>query len=198
MNRNEFMKQLERLLLDIPEGDRLDALKYYNDYFDEAGVERECEVIRELGSPGKVAAIIKADLNENNTAHIEHAVEGYKPPKKKRNIPWALVIILLIFALPVLGGVFGTLLGMVGAIFGILVAIFACGVAFLLSAIACIVVGVLRVITSPVEGLLLLGGGCVLLAVGLLATILFIWIVFKWLPALFRGCVNLFQKIFYR
>ena len=38
MNRVEFMKQLERLLWDIPENDRLDAIAYYNDYFDEAVV----------------------------------------------------------------------------------------------------------------------------------------------------------------
>ena len=51
MNRAEFMRQLERLLMDIPENDRLDAIAYYNDYFDEAGVENEARVIQKLGSP---------------------------------------------------------------------------------------------------------------------------------------------------
>ena len=36
MNRVEFMETLSRLLQDIPEEDRIDALKYYNDYFDDA------------------------------------------------------------------------------------------------------------------------------------------------------------------
>ena len=31
MNRVEFMETLSRLLQDIPEEDRIDALKYYND-----------------------------------------------------------------------------------------------------------------------------------------------------------------------
>ena len=44
MNRVEFMKQLERLLGDIPENDRLDAIAYYNDYFDEAGAERFADI----------------------------------------------------------------------------------------------------------------------------------------------------------
>ena len=35
MNRVEFMETLSRLLQDIPEEDRIDALKYYNDYFDD-------------------------------------------------------------------------------------------------------------------------------------------------------------------
>ena len=69
MNRVEFMGQLERLLWDIPESDRLDALRYYNDYFDEAGPENEAQVIQKLGSPGKVAATIKADLNLAGNQH---------------------------------------------------------------------------------------------------------------------------------
>ena len=34
MNRIEFMEALSGLLQDIPEEDRMDALKYYNDYFE--------------------------------------------------------------------------------------------------------------------------------------------------------------------
>ena len=60
MNRVEFMETLSRLLQDIPEEDRIDALKYYNDYFDDAGSENEQNVIEELESPEKVAMKIKA------------------------------------------------------------------------------------------------------------------------------------------
>ena len=56
MDRAQFMKQLERLLSDISEAEKQEALAYYNSYFDEAGPENEASVIRELGSPGKVAA----------------------------------------------------------------------------------------------------------------------------------------------
>ena len=51
MNRVEFIRQLESLLWDLSESDRLDAIAYYNDYFDEAGVENEECVLKELGSP---------------------------------------------------------------------------------------------------------------------------------------------------
>ena len=57
MNRKQFMEQLERLLSDISEAERQEALEYYEGYFDDAGPENEGEVIRELGNPGKVAAI---------------------------------------------------------------------------------------------------------------------------------------------
>ena len=66
MNRAQFMEQLKRLLSDISAAERDEALEYYNNYFDDAGPENEAAVIRELGSPGKVAAIIKADLNESS------------------------------------------------------------------------------------------------------------------------------------
>lgn len=64
MNRAQFMEQLEKLLSDISEEERQEALDYYESYFDDAGEDQEANVIRELGSPGKVAAIIKADLRK--------------------------------------------------------------------------------------------------------------------------------------
>jgi uncharacterized membrane protein len=62
MNKNEFMRELEGLLLDISFEERQEALSYYENYFEDAGIEREQIIISELGSPAKVAAIIKADL----------------------------------------------------------------------------------------------------------------------------------------
>ena len=62
MNRIEFMTELAALLQDVPEEERRDAMQFYNDYFDDAGEDKEGEVIAELESPGKVAEKIKADL----------------------------------------------------------------------------------------------------------------------------------------
>jgi uncharacterized membrane protein len=61
------MKELESLLPDIPLEERDEALQYYNGYFDDAGEDHEDEIMKELGSPKRVAAIIKADLNSNAT-----------------------------------------------------------------------------------------------------------------------------------
>ena len=49
MNRKEFMERLEVLLAVIPEEERQEALKFYTDYFEDAGEENEAQVIRELG-----------------------------------------------------------------------------------------------------------------------------------------------------
>ena len=45
MSRDVFMRQLEYLLSDIPEYEREDALDYYRDYLEEAGVDAD-EVFR--------------------------------------------------------------------------------------------------------------------------------------------------------
>ena len=51
MSKKEFLDQLAYLLQDIAPEERDDAIGYYVDYFEEAGPEREQQVIEELGSP---------------------------------------------------------------------------------------------------------------------------------------------------
>lgn len=83
MNRLEFMSELERLLADISKNEREEALNYYNDYLDDAGVENEEEVIESLGSPGRVAATIKAGLfSDEEGAFTEN---GYLDYEEERN-----------------------------------------------------------------------------------------------------------------
>ena len=221
MNRVEFMSQLERLLWDIPESDRQDALCYYNDYFDEAGAENEAQIIQKLGSPGKVAATIKADLNAQRDECGAYTERGYyngpeemnqNPPaskagsgretKQRKPLPLAIVIILLVFASPLLigvgGGILGSVVGILCSAFGVLFALLICGVAFLVAGFACIVVGVVRLFLSPLEGLITAGVGSLVLAVGILLTVLASWCVFKWLPALFRWVISLIRRLFRR
>jgi uncharacterized membrane protein len=81
MNRQEFLNELENLLQNIPSADRQEAIQYYQDYFEDAGVENEEQVIRELGSPQRVAAIIQEDLkNEATVEKGEFTEKGYHNP----------------------------------------------------------------------------------------------------------------------
>ena len=48
MSRKEFLDELAFLLQDIPLVEQLEALQYYNDYFDDAGPEAEQDIIKEL------------------------------------------------------------------------------------------------------------------------------------------------------
>ncbi len=78
MSRDEFMRELEYLLSDIPDEEKADAIGYYEDYFEEAGPENEEAVIRELGSPERTAAIIRADLAGNLEGGGEFTERGYE------------------------------------------------------------------------------------------------------------------------
>ena len=51
MSRKEFMERLEKLLWNISDSEREEALQYYNDYFDDAGEENEAEVTEDQGGP---------------------------------------------------------------------------------------------------------------------------------------------------
>ena len=86
MNREEFMAKLKALLGDIPAEEREEALQYYEDYFDDAGADNEAEVIRELESPQRVAAMIKNDLKHtgNDGEFTEHR---RKRCRKEKVIP---------------------------------------------------------------------------------------------------------------
>lgn len=81
MSRETFMKELEYLLQDIGEEERSDALSYYGDYLDEAGPEKEEEVLKEFGSPERVAALVRAGLNGSMENRGEFTESGYGDEK---------------------------------------------------------------------------------------------------------------------
>lgn len=59
MTKYEFLGDLSRLLADLPEEERKQALHYYEDYFADAGEDNEQAVLTELGSPVEIAEQIK-------------------------------------------------------------------------------------------------------------------------------------------
>lgn len=84
MNRAEFMNRLTALLIDVSPTEREEAIQYYNDYFDDAGVENEESVIASLGTPEELARSIKAGLNDggNTGEFTEAGFKGYSESKQ--------------------------------------------------------------------------------------------------------------------
>ena len=76
MTRMDFLKQLEYLLQDIDEKDREDALEYYRDYMDEAGISEFASVDGLLDVPEKIAISIRASLNDDNEEQNEFSEQG--------------------------------------------------------------------------------------------------------------------------
>ena len=80
MTRSDFVKELEILLADMPDEDRNEAIQYYNNYFDDAGIEHEGEILTQLGSPQRIANMITAEL-KNNISEQERGMfteKGYQ------------------------------------------------------------------------------------------------------------------------
>lgn len=71
MNRKEFLRKLQMELYKLPRYEIDDAIAYYNEYFEEAGPDQEQDVIRELGSPAKIATQIKADYAVRQLENLE-------------------------------------------------------------------------------------------------------------------------------
>lgn len=141
MNRKEFIEKLSFLLQDISDEERHEALDFYENYFDEAGIENEQKVILELKSPERVAAITKDGLKgqfeeriyagnqgfSNDDYEMNYEITEPKSQEKKENKifdRWKqmdsqdrliLVIIGIVLCIPITFSIFG----IVGGVFGI-------------------------------------------------------------------------------
>lgn len=85
MSKEEFMTKLKELLADLPDDEnKQDALDYYQDYLEEAGEDAEA-VLKEFGSPERIASMIRCDLkgelNEDGD-FTDHGIEDarFKEP----------------------------------------------------------------------------------------------------------------------
>lgn len=218
MNRKIFMERLRELLRDIPSEEREEALDYYESYFDEAGIEEESKVIEELESPEKVAKTIKEDLgtgDESLESQIgqphewrEAEEEFYFEEKKgkersDKNSKIVLIVVALILTFPIWIALAGLLFGVIAAVFGVLfgglVGLAGATGGILISGIVLICVGVGGCFAGqPAAGILVLGVGLILAALGLLALICTVWVCAKVIPAVCRGFVHLCQRLFSR
>ena len=210
MNRVQFMEQLKKLLSDISEEERQEALDYYESYFDDAGEDQEAEVIRELGSPGKVAAIIKEDLKNSSQNYGEFTESGYQDERvdDERQMPQSraekgyhaerrggkagvmLVLILLVFISPLIKGAVGGVLGFIVALallpFLLTFFVGAGSVVLVIAAVMCVIIGIPLTVSMPPAGILTIGVGCLMMALGLLFLALTVWFGGKMLPAILR------------
>lgn len=112
MNRNEYLEQLDKYLRRLSSEDYQSAMDYFTELFDEAGPDREAEVIAELGSPREASAEILSALLDKQMAQRsglllpstdyreEENSTGYS--KRKNSLfSTILLIILTICAAPI-------------------------------------------------------------------------------------------------
>ena len=77
MTQKEFLYQLAQQLISLPPEERVCALKFYEEYFADAGEENWEAVLAQLGSPEEVARTIKEDFAQRNPGYRPDAQTGY-------------------------------------------------------------------------------------------------------------------------
>ncbi|MBU5473060.1 DUF1700 domain-containing protein [Roseburia sp. MSJ-14] len=209
MSREEFMKQLETLLSDVPEEEKREALEYYRGYFEDAGEENEERILKELESPEKVAQTIKADLgmekndSESNGNNAEFATqkEAGKQDNNDKSGRILLIVILAVITSPIwvgaVGGLLGGALGLAGGILGVAIAAIAVAGALYIAGAAVIGLGIGQLVVGGIAtGTAMLGAGLLVLALAVLATIGCVWLYGRFIPWLVHGCVTLCKRAF--
>lgn len=214
MNRLEFMQRLEALLSDISQSEREEALQYYNDYLNDAGVENEQEVLDAMGTPEQLARVIKEGLEDNGTEgeftetgyhneayeeEVKNEVVKKEDKKRLSGGMIVLLIILCILAMPMLfaalSGLFGAGMGILGGLLGLFVGTAAAGIALFAVALFLFFFGIGELFSIPLVGVCLIGAGILLAGLSLF----FIWVtVWLWgtaLPWMIRTVVNIFSRI---
>lgn len=209
MNAYEYLQALRAALAVLPDDEINSAMRYYEDYFLDAGDENAAQVIEQLGPPEQVAEAILRDYTgvarrrpERFEEEKAQTVDGVplgrdgKPLTRKKGInPWMLaciVLLALIFgpiAVAVIGGI---IVAAVGLVIGVAACVVAVPAATLIGGGALVLFSFLLWAT-PASALATLGAGLVLGAVGLLLVLLVIKLCILFVPPIIRGLVALIR-----
>lgn len=182
MDREHFLWELRaRLQGRIPDEQLEAVMEYYSAYFDDAGPDREQEVIDGLGTPAQVARQI---LGERALKDLDK--------KEGRGVLRTLgMVVLAIFAAPIalpvalLVALLAVMLVVLLALGVLLVGV--CGVAGVVGGGAVAVLGFGAVLTNWATSVYFLGGGLVLAGLGFLMVAATL--------ALGRACIRGFTRL---
>ena len=92
MTRTEYLTQLELYLKKLPQADQIEAMDYFRELFDDAGVEGEEELIASLGTPKEAAHEVLSNLLDKK---INEA------PAQKNNRQLLHIALLALLAAPI-------------------------------------------------------------------------------------------------
>lgn len=207
MNAYEYLQALRAALAVLPDDEIDSAMRYYEDYFLDAGDENAEKVIKQLGPPEQVAEAILRDYTgvarrrperfEEEKAQTVNGVplDRDGKPRKKGINPWMLaciVLLALIFG-PVAVAVIGAIIvAVVGLVIGIAACVVAVPAATLIGGGALVLFSFLLWAT-PASALATLGAGLTVGAVGLLLVLLVIKLCILFIPPIIRGLVALIR-----
>ena len=136
MTRTDYLTQLETYLNKLPEADRIEAMDYFKELFDDAGSEGEEELIASLGTPKEAAHDILSDL-------LDKKVNEAPAQKNDRQLLHIALLALLVAPIGIPVGI-----GILMAIIGIFIAAVSVILAFFTVSVTGILLGGLFIIES--------------------------------------------------
>ena len=153
MNRNEYMLELEAALRRLPKEEREEALSYFREYFEDAGPEKEAEVIEELGDPKAAASQILKDVA------IKRLEEPKAAAKKGLSTIWIVILALCAapLGLPLLLVVFVLGLTAVIVLLAIFLSLFITGVSLAAAGLVSAAAGFYFLPSQAANGIFILG-----------------------------------------
>lgn len=173
MSKQEFLGELRQKLEGMPQSEINDAIEYYSEYIDDAGVENEPAILEEIGTADSVAKRLKAHYS------IKNVSVGAQAQAPKRGLNAILAVILAIFAAPIA-------IPLAAAAVIVAVALALSGVAviaaFGVSAVVSIVVGIITAIAAfsvvavnAPTTIVVLGSGLLVIGVGAALCVFTVW-----------------------
>jgi len=191
MDRAGYIKKLRGKLRRLPAHELNEALVYYEEYFDEAGVENEQQVIQQLGSPSVVASQIMADFAIKD-------LEGTSDSTKKNMTAIWLIILAILSAplsLPLLAVAVALIISVGAVIFSFIVAIVATVVSIFLGGVVALISGAFVLTDHWPTALLFMGIGLVVTGFGVLLFPVVARLIKKIAVVCADMLVNVFHKI---
>ena len=205
MTRQEYMEQLKKYLKRLPKEDYENAIEYFSEYFDEAGPQKEQQVMKELGEPKEAARELLLNLlqesveNDQDIVEEKAAVQPEAASGGKKRSPGKIILlaILVLCASPVslalLVGVLAVLLAVVVTATAVIFSLGITSIAATAGGIVTVGFGATLVLKSAAAACMMIGGGFLMAGIGILAGVLTIYIC-KWCANGIGWLVNRFVR----
>ena len=146
MNKGDYLSELHKYLANMPTDERDSAMRFYMEYFDDAGAENEQAVMEQLGTPRQLSEQLLGESVPQRTVDVVNAVNKMRARKMT---PWSWALVVL--ASPLLIPLGATALGL---------AVAALAVVFS----ALLVVTIMVMIPPLVSAMLMLGGAFMMIS----------------------------------
>ena len=160
MNREKYLAELEEYLQPLTPEERADAIMFYSEFIDDAGLETRSQIEERLGTPRQLSRKVLADYSIKTT---DEEVKYQRTATPQSNVKMIWLILLALLASPFLLGFGGIMIAVLIGILALLAGlVFGAGVILCAGVVVMgllIYIGVAMLFSSWAVGLFYLGLG---------------------------------------